>query len=153
EQVLHAGVAAVAGRVGDEAGQGGVVGAAFHLVEPAGHLGAEEVVDAVAQPGGGGDLVDQLAVVAQHQVQAGRVAQPGVGQGEAGEGVVDVAHLGGRAPQELAADGRVEEELADLDARARGAVPRPDGGEVAAVALDGGAVGQAGRTRLEDDVG
>src|SRR5256885_11678983 len=46
----------------------------------------------------------------------------GPGEGDAREDFADVAHLGGRGAQELAAHGHVEEQVPHFDARAGGAV-------------------------------
>ncbi len=65
----------------------------------------------------------------------------------------DMAHLGRRRSEELAAHGRVEEQVLDLDARAGRAVPRADGAEIAAVADDFGAAAFFGRPRLQRHLG
>ena len=64
-----------------------------------------------------------------------------------------MTHLRCGCTQELAADGRVEEEVLDLDARAGRAVPRSDGAEVAAVAGDLGAADFVRRPRLQRHLG
>ena len=67
-----------------------------------------------SSPADAGHLVDQLAVVPQTSGAA-----PGCARARRGDRLADVAHLGGDGPQELAAHRRVEEQVPDLDPRAR----------------------------------
>src|SRR5262249_36268094 len=123
------------------------------VVERAGHLAAEEHVETVEQRRRGRYVVDGLAVVPQRQVQAVRADGLAVSQGQPGEGLADVARLGGHGLEELAADRRVVEEGADLNWGAGRAVPGPYPGHLTALALDAGAAVGLRGARLERHLG
>ncbi len=74
-------------------------------------------------------------------------------QRQARKGFADVAHLGAGGAQKLAANRRVEKQMAYLDARARRSVPGPNLREITAVTGQFGTVRRSGNSRLEDDLG
>ncbi len=64
-----------------------------------------------------------------------------------------MAKLGGRGPQKLAPHRGIEEQVPDLNAGSRGAVPGANGGQLAALAADLGAGRLVVRPGLERDLG
>src|SRR5262249_21689580 len=117
EQILHFQVAALAGWIGNEAIEMGWPLKGVDAVEFLAHFGAEEEPEPIDQADVAGDFIDALAVVSERQVQAR------LGKSQARKDFADVPHLGAGLAEELAANGRVVEEMANLDARARGSVP------------------------------
>ena len=89
-------------------------------------LPAEQVDHAFEAIPAGREVEVRPAVVGEGEADAG------VDHRDAGEGVADVAELGGRGAEELAAGRRVEEEVADLDDRAGLARGGADLGDVLA---------------------
>ncbi len=153
EEVLHPGVAAIACRVGNETRQRGVPRPRLQGIKPIGNIRTEEQIDAVAKVCRASDLMDQLTVMPQHEVQSRNVGMAGVAQRQPGAGLTDVAHLRARSAQELAADGGIEEELPDLDARAGRSVPGPNGRERTAMTFNDRAAIAVVRSGLNHDMG
>ena len=147
KHILHLGRAAFAGRVTDVAAQHDRTLPCFERVELVAHLRTEEKPEALAQPGRGRDLVNVLGVMAQCQVQLR------MGQGQTRERLAHVTHLGRRAAEKLAAHGRIEEEMLDLQTGPGRAVPGTRLGKLSAVTGKLGAKGVIVRPRLQRDLG
>src|SRR5262245_50169060 len=88
EQVLPFCVAALARRICDVAVDPNRSLPQLHRVKAIADFGSEEQADPFEQPGGGRYIVDFLVVVAKRKVQLE------LGQGQPGERLADVAHLG-----------------------------------------------------------
>src|SRR5262249_9740062 len=127
EEVLEFRIASIAGRIGNEARETDRTRAGVDLKELVAYLAAEKESNPIAQRGRGGNVINDFPVVRESQVKRR------CGQGEPGHRLADMAELGGDTLEELLTDRDVEEEMANLDARARGAAPGPHAGELAAV--------------------
>ena len=73
-----------------------------------------------------GQLVDRGQVEDEAIVVPQREVDRGAGQGDPREGLAEVAQFGLGRPEKLAADGRVVEQVADLDGRAERAAAGRD---------------------------
>ena len=143
EQVL-----ALAGRLGEvgvpheapdaHPGQVGLDGDAFLR----GVL-SEEHRDPVEQIGAGGQLVNQLAVVAEGKVQ------PGMGERDPGELFGDMAEFGRGPFQEFATNGDVAEQVGHFDLRADRGAAGDGRDEVAEVGADLAAFDRIGRAAAD----
>src|SRR6266852_498227 len=123
KQILQLGVAPLVSRVHDVPAQERRSLPGLERINPLTDIGPEERSQAFVHFHSSGNLMDALIIMSKGQVQAG------MSQGQSRECLADMTKLGAGRAKKGAANRRVKEQIANLDARAGRSVPRSNGRE------------------------